>query len=653
MDATGPLPSERGISTLSFDSRASRERIQQDVSALVPLAASPTSALLTDFTFQFRDEGNHSFSGGIVMRRYLPEMDAVLGFHLHGDVTESIYDHRIAQLGFGFDLFTASGLDFHGNFYLPDTGPHLIQETSRFGPAFGRGNSILQTESIFGISERGLRGSEIKVAFDFPVLNGLLPTRGHVGAYHFNGRSNDDLAGMSAGVLVQPFEGVSVGAEYYGDDEFYGDHWVFFAGVSTTFESGSCFHPRNWRQGIRDAFRPRGAGSRERERMEDFLFAPADRRNWVLTEFSDPFLTETKLNEVLADVIFVNNGGARSVPGPRGNGRGTFANPVNTIQRGINRSAARFGNSGNIVVAGSKRPYTEDLVDAGRSVRLHGGRVPALAGRTFRYGSRPTIDGGIMVTHVDTFSISNFQVVNGAASFVNPDAIFAGNVTNVSVIGNRVINSAQDGIDIEGTRGPEMTAVVRGNLVRNSSDDGIDFDLEGGSRAMVAVEGNRILNPLDDGIEFDIEDNARVYGTVSRNRVRASIFGEGIEIDQDDNSIARLRILDNNLRSVFNDPIDIDVTENSRGTYQVAGNRFDGLFPATRVEIDSDDTSLLRLQFVNNSTTSDLQFVEFLTSTFLLERQIGSNALLEGSVFHLDNNIRPLRPFGSFGFPAP
>lgn len=648
---SAPDQSVRQIDFTSL-SRISNERIQQDFRSFIPLVASPDSLAFAKVNLNFRDEGSLSFSGGLGLRKYLPEMDSVLGFHIHGDVTETELDHQIAQFGFGLDLFTPTGFDIHANLYLPETDPHLAGEFSTFGPAFGRGHSILQTESLFSIYERGRRGADVKLAFDLPVLNEILPARGHVGAYHFSGHSSEDLSGIQAGLTIQPFEGAAFGAEYYGDEDFYGDHWVFVAGISAPFEFGNILHPGSWADGIANAFRPK-SGNEERENMRRFLSAAVDRRDWVLTEISDPFLTEQKLNLLLDNVIFVNNGGARSVPGPRGRGRGTFENPANTIQHGVNRSAAKFGNNGNIVVAGSNRAYREDIVDAGKSVRLFGGRIPVAGGRTFQYGNRPTIDGGIAVIDVDTFSMENFRVINGAASFVNPDAIFAANVSDVSLIGNRIINASQDAIDIESDGGRKMNVVIQGNRIRSSLDDGIDFDLTGTADVRVRITDNILNRPGDDGIQIELEDNSSIRGKISDNRVNGTDFGEGLEIDQDDNSFARLRILRNVFRDTDDDPLDIDVTDNSVGLYQVAHNELFGDSGGDIIEIDSDDTSQLQLQFFGNTLGNDALFREQLASSFLLEDTLNTNTLSGGATFILDPTILPFVPFGSTGFSSP
>lgn len=634
--------------------RAGSERFQQDFEAFVPLATSAAGDKLffTNFVFNYRDGGEHSFSGGIGTRHYLPGANAVLGLHLHGDFTETIHDNQFAQFGIGFDLFTETGIDFRGNLYFPESGPDSIGGLPSYATPFGRRNSILQ----YGLTryEAGLRGGDFQVEFDVPLASEILPTRGHLGVYHFESEFGGSLTGAKAGIAVHPCEGVSVGAEYYGDEEFFGNHWVFVAGLSAPFTLSDLARPGEWFRSLGDSRGvPAIGGSRSTDEVRSMLYSRIDRRNWVLTDISDPLLTQSKMNELLSDVIFVNNGSSSGIPKPKGTGKGTYENPASSIQRGINLAARKFGNSGNIVVAGVKDRYREDLLDAGKSVRLYGGGLRNTGTGAFRYGPKrlPSLHGGIRVTDVNDFTMMGFRVIRGGTSFVNPDAIFAGNVGDVYIGANRIRKVFQDGIDIEVDGNNRSQVLLAGNRINLTFDDAFDFDIEDKGRVTFLLRDNRTSRNSSDSVEFDIEDNARVRGQVVNNHFTRT-GGEGIEVDQDDNSRARIRFLGNRITRTGDDPIDIDLNDTSRGSYQVANNMISGFFPGSDVDIDSEDSSTLMLQIMNNRSTNDFNFDEFGASTFLLENSLNTNTLTRGAVLDIDPSIR-IVPRGKFGFQEP
>jgi hypothetical protein len=638
---------------LTLTSRASNDRFQQDGSVLAPLSLSESGDTLTfaHLAFNYRDGGSESFSGGVGARFYLPERNAVLGFHFQGTVSDSLYGNQIAQFGGGFDLFTESGIDFRGNFYLPESDSHLLSSFTEVGKPFGRGNTVLQAQDIMGVFERGRAGMDFKVEFDVPVLEKLLPSRGYLGVYHFDGEWKGNLTGASAGITVQPTESVSLGAEYYGDEDFFGDHWVFVAAVSAPLEGGELFHPQSWIRFLGQAFSPDAMPSkRNADEMRSLIARNIDRRNWVLPEISDPLMTERKLNYLLRNVIFVNNNGNTDAPRGSNSGSGGFEDPVKSIQAGVNRAARRFGNSGSVVVAGSRKIYREEIFDSGSSVRLYGGLVPGMGDKHFRYGSRARLDGGIHLTGIPTAHVSHFRIRGGLLSLPNPDGIFVENVSEVRILDNRLRLIFQDAIDVEMTGRTRSDIIVWGNSIDRTIDDALDFDLTGNSRSHVQVMDNRFDRTGSDGIEFDVEDRARVSGTVSRNYIRR-ISSEGIEVDQDDNSTARLRILNNRIERTLSDPLDIDLDDSSRGSYQVANNKLSGFFANTfDIDIDADDSARLRLQIMANRSNSDFNFDEDGGSTFLLEDTLGTNRFRGGAGLDIDPTILP---FVQDGFPNP
>ena len=555
--------------TLTETFRVGRERVQNDVSAFVPLTLSDDGdqLLFTRFVQNIRDGGEASFSGGLGARFYLSDYDAVFGFHLLCDTTESIYENDLSQIGLGFDLFTPSGIDLHGNVYLAESGDHLAREWVDYADLFAAGHTIFQTRNLLGQFERGRGGADLKVAFDVPVLNELLPARGHVGAYHFEGNYGDDFTGAMAGLMLQPFEGVSLGAEYYADDDFFGDNWVFVAGVSAPFEIGDLFRPRKLVENIGRTFR---APSRDRRGggMRSFMTAPVDRRDWVLPEVSSPILTKTDAVVVMDEVVFVNHG-LVGVPDGSATGRGTFEDPLNTIQGGVNRAARRFGHGGTVLVGGNGRVYSETIFDAGRSVDLRGGQVPirGFEGERFSYGRRPIINGAVVADDIPEFSLTGFTIGGGVAGF---DGVLAADVSRVDISRNTILDADQDGIDFELSGTTMMTATVFRNRVVRAGDDAFDIDVYDSSRLTAVFRDNDAIGSSDTGINIDTDDRGILDLTWNGGRVFGS-GGDGFFLGSADLSRATVVFENSSIRNSAIDGFSVFADDDARVDATVRG----------------------------------------------------------------------------------
>ncbi|MEM9018063.1 MAG: right-handed parallel beta-helix repeat-containing protein, partial [Verrucomicrobiota bacterium] len=599
-----------------FTLRASNERYQQDLNTLIPLSLSPDQnrLLFTTLNFNYRDRGNDSFSGGIGYRFYLPGANAVMGFHLHGDVTETVAENSIGQFGFGFDFFTDTGIEFHANFYLPESERYVADPFAGFGNLYAEGNSLFQ--NTFAILERGRRGGDVKVAFDIPFLSNEIPTRGFVGAYHYNGIWSDDLTGAMAGISFEPFQGARFGAEYYGDDEFFGDHWVFVAGVSAPLEFENVLNPAEWGRSIGRAFQKNLCN--DRENMREKLFERVDRRQWVLEEQSPGLASSTPLL-VSDSIIFVNNGGTRNVPQARGRGNGTFENPADTIQRGVNIGANRFGNDGQMMIAGG-RTYSTDLIRVRkRGLSIFGNRFDGFGGRTFRYGSRPVIDSGIFVEGVDNFLLANTTIINGFSfetgaqfGFMDggslddeADTLLIEGVREIEIVGNTFRGPQEDGIDIEINRPGARTArsvIIEDNRFEDIGESSIEVDLGGSARSIAVIANNRIVRSgvvtAGDAIQFERIEDARATVFIVDNVIRGS-GDDGILFSGEDNSRGTVYIEDNTIFDVDEDAIDLDLEENTNTTIFVRNNRV--FRPGDEgIETNLDDNAIATVRVIDN-----------------------------------------------------
>ena len=587
-----------------------------------------------------------------------------------------------------------------------NTRSQSVTRSSAWGQPFATGYSIRQpyttttttttVDQLFERFEDSMEGFDAEVGVLTPWLEQYVALRWFAGYYDFGNSYGDDVSGFKGRAELRLSSKLAIDATYYEDEAVVGDNWLFgfrvsipvfmenladgrspFEGSFSGMFSGVNLSGRNRESGVLRggvgstypssyaalspfaAMAPApsfaaatGGGSRGnsvRDRMTEEVLRLSGARtsesdfieNLAKREVDVDVDTVTRIVIIDPSVVFVNNRRGTS------RGPGTFENPLNTIQGGVNRASTLFGNAGDVFVSGTGRNYVEDVMDAGSSVRIWGGArgYPARGGRRFTDGSRPVLNGGFLIDNVPAFLLSGFTIRNGFAGLKGVHVV---DVRQGDILWNKFINVGEDGIHFEffGTRG---NVNIIGNTFVNTTEDPIDFDIEGASVVSFFIDRNQAFNSGSDGMTFDIEDTSVVNGLITNNLING-FNSEGIEIDQDDNSRATIRILSNRIINGNGDPLDIDLDNMSFGRYQVANNVFAGVGD---VDIDTENASILNLQVFGNTSSNDFDFDEFDASTFLMENTLGTNMLNGGAIFDIDASIPPYVPFGTFGFPSP
>lgn len=227
----------------------------------------------------------------------------------------------------------------------------------------------------------------------------------------------------------------------------------------------------------------------------------------------------------------------------------------------------------------------------------------------------------------------------------------AGNAVIAATIDSNVVeNSALDGIQVTAFNSSRNHLVLTNNVVTASGADSARFDLQNDSVTTLIFQGNTLTGAASDSIEFDLENNSRIIATISNNTLGDTTFGEGFEIDQDQNSWAQMQITGNTILNSFADPLDIDLDNNAIGLYQVANNQFTSPQPASIIDIDTNDSASLGLQMFGNTSNVNLSFDEDGSSTFRLEDTLGTNTLTGGATLFIDPAIE-IVPVGTFFAP--
>ena len=305
----------------------------------------------------------------------------------------------------------------------------------------------------------------------------------------------------------------------------------------------------------------------------------------------------------------------------------------NTHVRGLTLQGAGAGG-GNVGISG-----TGDL----SNVVLDGNVVDDFGGT------------GISLTNVTgsgALRIANNAVRRAGADGIRFGVAGSANIS-ASIDSNTVENAALDGIQVTAFNSGRLDLSMTGNVVRTAGADNVRFDLQNDSMTNLLFDNNTLSSAASDGIEFDIENNASLVATISNNTLGPTTFGEGIEIDQDQSSQARVQIVGNSIINSFADPLDIDLDNNSSGQYQVVRNQFNSPQPASIIDIDTNDNATLDVQAFGNSSTVNFDFDEDGASAFQLEDTLTSNTLTGGAALVIDLLIG-IVPAGSFfAVPSP
>lgn len=606
---------------LDFGFRASSEQTEGSFSTLVPLTDQPGGDAVAFLTFAatFRENRGESFSLGIGSRFIIDPINAVVGFRFHGDITQTAFENQVTQLSGGVDVMTASGIDLHANFYLPDDEAQLGLEILEFGETFAQGHAILQRQQIFQLFDQGRRGGDIKVKFDLPVVSEFIPTRGFVGAYHYEGNfGSEDLTGLTAGVITFPLRGVSLGAEYYGDDEFYGDNWVFTAGVSAPLDLDNVFNPNEWGRTFAKAFsrRPSTRQPGGRGYLKSRVYSAPERRNWVLNQVSDPIATgqagET-VKTIQDGIIFVNNGGAvgNGIQAGALGGDGTAENPTNSINEGANLVQTSLGGTGTVYVQATGSAYAEEVVVDASGTNVASGVTPvtrltpaaatniqfvssfkgivACGGFVFG-GNTPRADvaGGFYIRDVARAQVQGFSVTGGL-TFNPPDPPTPGNQVGAGIVGAgvfdflvdcNIVNTPATGIGhwVEDV-GTGSTRIFD-NQVSGPADGTSEVNGTGifvgvartGSMGSLEIYDNTVFNTARHGIYVRTQDTGAIAGgRIDTNTVSdtgdfaADQEGRGIYVNGDSNGtgITLASINGNSISRTSGDGIRFQATRRS------------------------------------------------------------------------------------------
>ena len=593
---------------ITISAWANREEFRSQIETAVPIAETENTVLAALLAHNYDYNESGATSAGMALGFVFQDLFSTR-FRAHGDFMDSHYGNSVEQLSFGADVYTRYGINLHANFYLPGEEEYVIGEFSNttggqasrwFDDPFAAGNQIrqLQYDSIapivtrdYELREQARKGGDLRASFDVPLVSKFLSTRGTVGGYFYDGGfgDDDDLNGFLAGIHVFPLRGVMVGAEYYEDEELYGEKWTFTTAVTVPLDN--IFSPRSWGRGLRNAFQQRPSpqqNSCDPFYLKGQLLSNANRRVRPLFEYSDPIHVNTEVQarnttvttKVIADdIVFVNNGGAvgNGIEAGAAGGDGTAENPTNTIQRGANLVESSLGGEGTVYVQDSGTPYIEttevgtpaDGTNVNAMANATGVTsiyftssfkpIRACAGRVFGGNTaRPEVQGGFDIRDLQFAQVEGFHISAGVPGGSlggradGRDIFMLNNVT--TVVNCNILSSANNSALEVRHEGVSGTIDIFENDISGYQADG-----GGGDRGIYAVFGGGADSSLR------IYDNM-IDGTGSSNN------DEAIRIEvQGGSSLNNVEVFENTIANAGRHAIEL----NTAGGATVAAGRID------------------------------------------------------------------------------
>lgn len=534
--------------TLTVGARFSEDLTDGYADLIVPFWAPGNSLFFLNPKLGINDESQDQYSIGLGWRHLFPEQEVIIGANAFYDYLNSRRDFEYHQAGFGAELLTR-WVDARFNYYLPDNDrnvftSHRDMDFTGYGDSWAQEFSIYQDlhyeSRLLQRREAALEGFYAEAGFLTPWIDQWLELRWFGGYYHYDNHIGRDIDGWKARVEARVLPAVLLDVEYYEDDELMGGHWTGGVRVSVPFEIGNIFEGRNPFEGICDAFRPR---KREfAERMTEMVvrsprIRTSEDEDYVEDKGSRRKFTETK---TIADtVVFVDN---QSAPG----GIGTFEDPVNLIQDGVNTASANFGEVGIVLVRGGGANYAEEVTITANSVAIYGGACafPVFGGETFQFGPAAVVTGGFWAQSVASFTVDGF-VLNGGHALASA-AVRADNVLNTWVTCNTITTTAdgRHGVFVTATGASDSTARVADNTITTfGRSTGFDasscaafFQNAGSATLTATVSGNDITTSgaIAVGNYFQNRGGGLLTATVSGNDIAtsgASGFGNWFDND--------------------------------------------------------------------------------------------------------------------------
>ena len=489
---------------------------------------------------------------GLGLRRLVTD-DWAVGVH-------TFYDHSwfhganafdVSQFGAGVEVI-GTWLDFRTNYYLPQTGGHVVasqrigETVVGLGDPYGLQHGIVQNVQSLGINRKSVvaagQGVDAEVGALVPWLDRWLETRAYVGGYWYENKAGPDLKGLKARAEARLTRWLYADVAWIEDKAVAGGSW--FAGLRVSLPLGRAPSSTPAPSPLMSSLGYESVARRARDRMSESV--ERNSRAVITTHTLQTAFTPLGAPRTLTlrdDVVFVD--------GRLGNAGafGTFEHPLSTIQDGVNRSAGLYGSQGTVFVQGRPSAYPESVL-IGTGVQLFGSGygLPVFSPVTgaFAFQGRtttsPVVTGGFLAHNIPgPIGIFGFELTGGLSSpwvsaTSRPAAatnIFLENVGHAVIAHNTIqgTTTATAGIYVE-TNGAHTSSV---QIIQNSIHDNASLPSQGLQDVVLESNGTSTLNTVLSGntIVHNGGDGV-VAATFDTSLLRATLTGNTISFNGND-----------------------------------------------------------------------------------------------------------------------
>lgn len=465
------------------------------------------------------------------------------------------YDNRntgsasFNQIGAGLESLSDK-LDFRVNGYLPVGNTRSLLGTTSTG--FVSQGGLLQFDRVQTFQE-AVPGFDAEVGTRIANLGDTGSLRGYAGLYYYGG--NVETVGFRGRLLARPTELISLGLTLQNDSRF-DTRLVFNVGVN---------------------FPSSGAKGSAPNSLIDRLGDSPER---VATITVDDQTTRQVLTPTLSGMaqrvrfVDLGNGSLGTIQEALNVAQANetiFVGPDAAGNSGFNLATAQFDD---VKLLGVSSPQTLQFDQGSIALQPTSSNRPAINGNV-TLGNRNTLSGfaiggavtlmgnditltnatinpagsgrGISGTGINNVTIQSSTVTNALG-----EAIYLENVTGaVAIRNNEITNTvadafteANDGIAINNNTGVSNLTIA-GNTVTNTGQNGINVLLAGDAQSTAQIDGNTISG-TNTGIIIPLSGNAQETLAISNNTIN-NVAGNGILVLPDGTSRLNLSVTGNNL----------------------------------------------------------------------------------------------------------
>ena len=509
------------------------------------------------------DNSSTELNFGLGMRHLVDDESLILGANVFYDTRKTSYNNRHQQVGVGVELLSDK-FDIRSNFYYPTTNKKSIGQATTY--RFASRSLLADTLTHY---EEPLKGCDYEAGLPIPYLSDFIPTKAFFGGYNYVSKQSKNINGIRSRLEVKLNKFFTFDFEITDDNV---SDLKTHVGFRITIPFGGTNTDKGLFAPLKGAFTLDNAAVKLKTRMTDMVIRDID----VITATSGSTTTATEK----AGVVFVDNSNTSVEDG-------SYDNPYNTIQEGINN--ATTGDK-TVYVREGNATYTENLTMASNVTLWGSGSSFDYAGITA--GTHPVVDGSTatVITLADKGTVAGLQIQNGANGIYGLDtevALIQDNIITANTSNGVYINTnnaATSDLDI-------LNNTISANGVEGTITVGVRFYTKNANIADINVTGNTVASTQKQyGVYLKSIDTSDVTININNNNLSNNHLG--VSLWAKNNSTVNFNINSNVASNEKRKGIQLAFFNDTIGNGTTKGNVFDSNLASAIAGFTFDDAAL-------------------------------------------------------------